>query len=885
MSSSAMVLSWTDASNNEDGFAIERCSSPSCTNFSLFNNAPANATGYLDITVTGGTSYSYRVKAMNGAGSSAFSAVASATTIAAGPVPVAPTSMAASALNSSHIEVTWTDASTNEDGFKIERCQGAGCTNFAIAVTTLAPNGTSYMNGGLLAGTTYRFRVQSYNGSGGSAFAGPVSATTPAATLPNGAPSNLVATAVSSSRINLTWVDNATNEDDFLLERCEGVGCSNFLAFGSAGANGTTFSDQGRSASTSYSYRVKAMNGAGSSAYSGIATAVTQPAAVAPAAPSGLVATATSSTSIMLTWADNSNNEDQFEIERCQGPGCSPVNMWATPAANATTAINSALQPATSYSYRIRARNGAGASAYTAAATATTQATQPSIVLSVTSRSFTAQAGGANPAAQTVQITNGGGGTLGGLTVPVGYQTGEPTGWLTASLNTTTAPATLTLNAATGALAQGTYHALISVTATGASNSPQPLPVTFTVSAPSPVITVTPTTLSFTATAGGASPASQTIQIVNSGGGTLSGLSRGVTYQAGQPTGWLTTTLTATTAPTSLNVAAATGALAAGTYNATITVTGTGAASKTVAVTFTVSSANPQISLSAATRTFNATANGTNPTSQSLQIANSGTGSLTGLQVAESPSASWLTPTLSSTTAPATLTFAVSIAGLAAGTYTTTVNVSSSVASNSPRPVTVTLNLAAPAQTATRFLNNASYPIIYLTIDGVQHFPSSPQAILPGDTYTVNLTAGNHTYEAHTGFWDGGTRFEMYLYGGNFTQTSGNVGSVPINDPTIAQLLTQFDAVSGYWQGMYWEGTTPHTAGFRFYPNGTWRLYIDGSQTQSGNFTLVSRFPDFFQVTFSVGGFQGTLNELYGTFNMPNGPQSWRWIEYTYQGR
>lgn len=104
----------------------------------------------------------------------------------------------------------------------------------------------------------------------------------------------------------------------------------------------------------------------------------------------------------------------------------------------------------------------------------------PAISLSSSSVNFAANAGGANPAAQTVNITNGGIGSLTGLAVgTITYGAGA-SGWLGASLNTTTAPATLTLNA-TSLAVPGTYTATVPITAAGASNSPQNVNVTFDV--------------------------------------------------------------------------------------------------------------------------------------------------------------------------------------------------------------------------------------------------------------------------------------------------------------------------------------------------------------------------------------------------------------------
>ena len=110
----------------------------------------------------------------------------------------------------------------------------------------------------------------------------------------------------------------------------------------------------------------------------------------------------------------------------------------------------------------------------------------PSISLSGTNLSYSAPEGGANPASQFITITNGGGGTLSGLsTGTITYGAGA-TGWLQApNLSGTTAPATLTAQPVTGALSAGIYTATIPVQSGVASNSPQNLTVTFTVTAAS----------------------------------------------------------------------------------------------------------------------------------------------------------------------------------------------------------------------------------------------------------------------------------------------------------------------------------------------------------------------------------------------------------------
>ena len=93
-------------------------------------------------------------------------------------------------------------------------------------------------------------------------------------TTPPAAPTSLAATAVSSSQINLTWADSDATEQGFKIERCTGAGCSDFAQIATVGANVTSYSNTGLTASTSYSYRVRAYNAAGDSDYSNTASAV-----------------------------------------------------------------------------------------------------------------------------------------------------------------------------------------------------------------------------------------------------------------------------------------------------------------------------------------------------------------------------------------------------------------------------------------------------------------------------------------------------------------------------------------------------------------------------------------------------------------------------------
>jgi chitodextrinase len=187
-------------------------------------------------------------------------------------------------------------------GYKVERCSGSGCANFAQIAT---PTGTTLNDTGLTASTSYSYRVRATDAAGNnSSYSNTSAATTPAGadTTPPTAPTNLTATAASSSQINLAWTASTDNVGvtGYKVERCSGSGCANFAQI--ATPTGTTLNDTGLTASTAYSYRVRATDAAGNnSSYSNIASANTQAASGITVAISPKRAAVTTSQSQQLT--------------------------------------------------------------------------------------------------------------------------------------------------------------------------------------------------------------------------------------------------------------------------------------------------------------------------------------------------------------------------------------------------------------------------------------------------------------------------------------------------------------------------------------------------------------------------------------------------------
>ena len=204
----------------------------------------------------------------------------------------------------------------------------------------------------------------------------------------------------------------------------------------------------------------------------------------------------------------------------------------------------------------------------------------PSIQLSPTALSFSGSAGGANPTAQLINLTNPTGGTL-------SWNLSDNAAWLSlsaASGTTTIETDSVTASVNLAGLAAGTYAAAITISATGATNAPQMIPVSLTISAPpqtSPVIGLNLSSLSFTGTAGGTNPAPQSFTISNTGSGTLA-------WTAGDNASWLTLSPATGTNTGTVTANVNLTGLAAGTYSGAITVAATGAASKTLPVSLAV---------------------------------------------------------------------------------------------------------------------------------------------------------------------------------------------------------------------------------------------------------------------------------------------------------
>jgi chitinase len=273
--------------------------------------------------------------------------------------PSAPASLHVTGVTTTTVALAWTASTDNVGvtGYDVYR----GSTKVGSA------SGTSYTDSGLTASTTYSYTVKAHDAAGNvSGASNAVSATTSAntdTTAPS-APGSLHSTGVTASSVSLAW--NASTDN---------VGVTGYDVYrGSTKVGtvpGTSYTDTGLTASTTYSYTVKAHDAAGNVSAASNAVSVTTSASggdtTAPSAPANLHVTATSSSSISLAWNASTDNVGVtgYDVYR----GSTKVGT-----VTGTSYTDTGLSASTTYSYTVKAHDAAGN--VSAASNSISQATQ-----------------------------------------------------------------------------------------------------------------------------------------------------------------------------------------------------------------------------------------------------------------------------------------------------------------------------------------------------------------------------------------------------------------------------------------------------------------------------------------------------------------------------
>ena len=342
VSSSRINLSWLAATDN---VGVIR--------YGVYRNGVqidiVAGTSYANTGLAAATTYSYTVLAYDTSWiASAQSSAVSATTKALADTqpPSSPTNLAATAVSSSQIDLSWSPATDNVGvtGYRVYR-------NGTLAAS---PTGTSVSITGLSAGTTYSFTVAAVDAAGNtSALSAPLSATTAASsdtTAPT-TPTGLAASALTATSLTLSWSPATDN-----------VGVTGYRVYRNgtlaASPGGTSASITGLLASTLYSFTVSAFDAAGNvSALSAPRSVTTLPLPLpdttAPTVPTGLAASAVTSTSLTLSWNASIDNIGVagYAVYRDGTLAASP---------GGTSASITGLSASTTYSFIVSAFDAAG---------------------------------------------------------------------------------------------------------------------------------------------------------------------------------------------------------------------------------------------------------------------------------------------------------------------------------------------------------------------------------------------------------------------------------------------------------------------------------------------------------------------------------------------
>ncbi|MFL5242206.1 MAG: fibronectin type III domain-containing protein [Gemmataceae bacterium] len=359
----AVNLAWTDNSDNETGFKIERKTDVNGI-YSQVALVDANVTNFADVGLSNGTQYFYRVRATNSGGDSSYTNEANATTPTP---PVAPTNAQMTLVSQTEIDLTWTDNANNEDGYRIRRATAGG--GFTI-IATLAAGTTSYQDRGLTPSTLEDYHIEAFNTVGISPFVD-ISATT----LAVPAPTSLVAKGADGA-VDLAWTGSAvaTSYDVYRATSSLGEGATPIAT----GLVGTSFHDSGLVNGTTYYYQLTAVESGSQSIKSNEAFAT--PQVPAPGTPAGLSASA-GDTQATLTWSVVSG-ATSYDIYRSTSKGGEGATPYQT---NITSALftDTGLTDGTTYYYEISALNAGGQSPLSSEVSATPQVPAPGAPASV----------------------------------------------------------------------------------------------------------------------------------------------------------------------------------------------------------------------------------------------------------------------------------------------------------------------------------------------------------------------------------------------------------------------------------------------------------------------------------------------------------------------
>jgi hypothetical protein len=323
ISTNEIQLQWTDNSDGqygEDSFIIERSLTNNPANFQeIFEVGSDNTTHPDDSNLIPGTTYYYRIRAINQYGPSAWSNICEVKTWPL--IPYSPSDLFIETNELDNVEIGWQHNSTDELGYKIERACDEDFEN-EVKKFYVSSNADDYKDSTIEPGESYYYRVFAYNALGDSLPSESINVYTMPG--PPEAPYDLLIDEVTSDYVKLEWDDNSRNEDGFIIERSlsKKFDKSNYK-FKVTGSNISKFTDDTIKDGDYYFYRVAAYNRYGESDYAlsaynqlGGSSKVKYVEVNVPARPTELFAELQGYLQIDLSWEDNEDDEEGYHIER-----------------------------------------------------------------------------------------------------------------------------------------------------------------------------------------------------------------------------------------------------------------------------------------------------------------------------------------------------------------------------------------------------------------------------------------------------------------------------------------------------------------------------------------------------------------------------------------
>ena len=313
------------------------------TGYSLLGTT--TSTSYVNTGAAAGITYYYKVCAVNSAGTSAYSNIVSGRAKAA--IPAAPRVTIGNSSASGKPQLTWA-AVDGAAKYEIYRSTQQS-TGFTLLGTTTS---TSYVNTGAAVGTTYYYKVRALNvdgaaGAYSSTVSGAAKAVAPAAPT-------VTMTYSDSGKPKLTW-SAVSGAASYRVYRSESRG-TGFTLLGTT--TSTSYVNTGAAVGKTYYYRVKAVNSAGTSAYSNIVSGTAR--TPAPAAPVLKGGTSSASGKPQLTWAAV-NGAAKYDVYRSNSADGTFSKVGST---DKITYVNTGAVQGVTYFYKIRAVGASGASGF-----------------------------------------------------------------------------------------------------------------------------------------------------------------------------------------------------------------------------------------------------------------------------------------------------------------------------------------------------------------------------------------------------------------------------------------------------------------------------------------------------------------------------------------